>query len=143
MAAKPAARPVRRRLPAHERRKLILDAALRTFASQGYDGASMDEIAAAAGVSKAVVYDHVASKRELYMQLLETIRVDLEAVVEQALDAGDPPGAGEPRVRAGVGAFFQFVEQHPQACRLLLLELQGANVSAIGRALEERITNGL
>src|SRR5829696_161557 len=133
----------RRRLPAAERRVLILDAALRAFASHGYDGAAMDDIAAAAGVSKAVVYDHVASKRDLYMQLLDTIRLDLEAVVEQALDAGDPPGAGEPRVRAGVGAFFQFVEQHPQACRLLLLELQGANVSAIGRALEERITNGL
>jgi|SRR5829696_6143044 len=141
MAAKPAARPVRRRLPAHERRKLILDAALRTFASQGYDGASMDEIAAAAGVSKAVVYDHVASKRELYMQLLETIRVDLERTVEAALA---PSGVdGELRVRAGAAAFFRYVEDHPEACRLLLLELQGANVSAIGRELEERGTVGL
>jgi AcrR family transcriptional regulator len=135
--------PSRRRLPASERRLLILDAALRTFASHGYDGAAMDEIAAAAGISKAVVYDHVASKRELYMQLLEAIRSDIERAVELALDAGDPPEAGEGRVRAGVGAFFQYVEEHPEACRLLLLELQGANVSAIGRALEERITNGL
>jgi AcrR family transcriptional regulator len=135
--------PSRRRLPAAERRVLILDAALRTFASRGYDGAAMDEIAAAAGISKAVVYDHVESKRELYTELLEEIRRDLERAVEVALDGGDPPEAGESRVRAGVGAFFQYVEEHPEACRLLLLELQGANVSAIGRALEERITNGL
>lgn len=135
--------PSRRRLPASERRELILDAALRTFASNGYDGAAMDEIAAAAGISKAVVYDHVTSKRELYLQLLEAIQSDLERAVEQALDAGDPPVAGEARVRVGVGAFFRYVEEHPEGCRLLLLELQGANVSAIGRALEERVTHGL
>jgi AcrR family transcriptional regulator len=64
---------------------VILAAALRTFASNGYDGAAMDEIAAAAGISKAVVYDHVPSKRELYLQLLESIRQDLERTVEAAL----------------------------------------------------------
>ena len=127
----------RRRLPASERRVLILNAALRTFASHGYEGAAMDAIAAAAGISKAVVYDHVASKRDLYTQLLESIRSELEGAVEDALD---PPGVdGEARVRAGVSAVFGYVEQHPEASRLLLLELQGANVSAIGRELEERV----
>lgn len=128
-------------MPASERRVLILEAALRTFASHGYDGAAMDEIAAAAGVSKAVVYDHVSSKRELYTQLLDAIRDDLERAVEQALE---PAGAqGELRVRVGVTAFFRYVEEHPEGCRLLLMELQGANVSLVGRQLEERITEGL
>lgn len=103
----------------------------------------MDEIAAAAGISKAVVYDHVASKRELYEQLLESIRVDLEQTVEAALAPPDAAVVGEARVRAGARAFFRYVEQHPEGSRLLLLELQGANVSPIGRQLEERITNGL
>ena len=131
----------RRRLPASERRALILDAALRTFASNGYEGAAMDEIAAAAGISKAVVYDHVSSKRELYTHLLDAIRDDLERAVERALEPVG--GRGEPRVRVGVTAFFRYVEEHPEACRLLLLELQGANVSQVGRALEERVTEGL
>ncbi len=131
----------RRRLSAPERRAVILDAALRTFASRGYDGASMDEIAAAAGVSKAVVYDHVASKRELYTVLLDSIRGDLVAVVEGALASVEL--TGEARVRLATGVFFEYVEQNPEACRLLILELQGAIVSAIGRELEERLTVGI
>lgn len=131
----------RRRLPGPERRVLILDAALRTFAANGYDGAAMDEIAAAAGISKAVVYDHVSSKRELYTHLLDLIRSDLERIVEGALRA---PGVdGEQRVHGAMDAVFRYVEEHPEACRLLLLELQGANVSPIGRGLEERVTQGI
>jgi AcrR family transcriptional regulator len=131
-------RATRRRLPGHERRVLILDAALRTFAQRGYDGAAMDEIAAAAGISKAVVYDHVTSKRELYIQLLHAIRSEIEETVEEALRA--PGTDGEERVKAAIEAIYRYVEEHPEACRLLVLELQGANVSTIGRELEDRIT---
>ncbi|HEU4702186.1 MAG TPA: TetR/AcrR family transcriptional regulator [Conexibacter sp.] len=131
----------RRRLPAPERRALILDAALRAFAAHGYDGAAMDEIAEAAGISKAVVYDHVTSKRELYTQLLHATRDELERLVEDALRA--PGDDGEQRVRAAVDAIYGYVEVHPEASRLLLLELQGANVSAIGRELEEKLSNAL
>lgn len=131
----------RRRLPGPERRVVILQAALRTFALHGYDGAAMDDIAAAAGVSKAVVYDHVASKRELYTHLLDAIREDLERAVERALA---PAGVdGEARVRAAMTAFFRYVEEHPEGCRLLLLELQSATVSPAGRKLEERFVEGL
>jgi len=139
--APPDASAPRRRLPASERRALILDAALRAFAAHGYDGAAMDEIAEAAGISKAVVYDHVASKRELYTQLLHTISSDLERLVEDALRA--PGGGGEERVRAAVDAIYGYVEQRPEAARLLMLELQGANVSTVGRELEEKLTHAL
>jgi AcrR family transcriptional regulator len=120
---------------------LILDAALRTFAANGYDGAAMDEIAAAAGISKAVVYDHVASKRDLYTQLLNAIRDDIERTIGDALRASGTDG--EDRVLAAIDAIYRYVEEHPEASRLLVLELQGANVSAIGRDLEERISDGL
>jgi AcrR family transcriptional regulator len=117
---------------------LILDAALRTFAANGYDGAAMDEIASAAGISKAVVYDHVASKRDLYTQLVHAIRDKIEQTVDFALR--QPGVNGEERVRVVVDAIYRYVEEHPEASRLLVLELQGANVSAIGREMEERIT---
>jgi AcrR family transcriptional regulator len=129
---------VRRRLPASERRLVIFEAALRMFADRGYEGAAMEGIANAAGVSKAVVYDHVSSKRELYDVLLEAIRSEIVTVIETALT---PKGlAGEPRVRAAAEAFYEYVEEHPEACRLLFIELQSANVTAIGRELEERMT---
>lgn len=131
----------RRRLPAVERRALILDAAVKTFAARGYSEASMEDIAGAAGVSKAVVYDHVASKHELYTALLESVRKSIESAVEEALaDAG---AGEEERIRSGVAAFFRYVEQHPEECRLLFLELQGAQVSKIGRELEQRISGSL
>jgi AcrR family transcriptional regulator len=131
----------RRRLPGHERRVLILEAALRTFAANGYNGAAMDEIASAAGISKAVVYDHVASKRDLYTQLVHAIRDEIEQTVDDALRA--PGVTGEDRVRAAVDAIYRYVEEHPEASRLLVLELQGTNVSTIGHELEERITDHL
>jgi len=120
---------------------LILDAALRTFAANGYDGAAMDEIAAGAGISKAVVYDHVSSKQELYMQLLDAIRREIEHTVEDALRA--PGDDGAERVRTAAEAVYRYVEEHPEASRLLLHELQGANVSSIGRGLEERLNAGI
>jgi len=131
----------RRRLPAAQRRALILDAALRTFAAHGYDGAAMDEIAARAGISKAVVYDHVASKRDLYTQLLHAIRAEVESAVEAALR--EPGEGGEQRVRTAIEAIYRYVEEHHEASRLLVLELQGANVSDVGRELEERVSGYL
>jgi AcrR family transcriptional regulator len=126
-------------MPASERRAMILEAALRTFALRGYEGAPMDEIAAAAGVSKAVVYDHVASKRELYTELLGSIEANLAAVIERALE---PLGPGpEERVHAAVAAFYGYVEEHPAASRLLFLELQSASVSPLGLELEQRVTD--
>jgi AcrR family transcriptional regulator len=138
--AAPATRVARRRLRAPERRALILSAALKAFAAHGYEGAAMDEIAAGAGISKAVVYDHVASKHELYTQLLNEIRDEIERTVEDALRL---PGGGEQRVRAAVEAIYRYVEEHPEASQLLVLELQGANVSQIGRELEERLNRHL
>lgn len=120
---------------------LILEAALRTFAANGYDGAAMDEIASAAGISKAVVYDHVASKRDLYTQLVFAIRDEIEQTVEAALRS--PGVTGEERVQAAVDAIYRYVEEHPEASRLLVLELQGTSVSTSGRELEDRITDHL
>jgi AcrR family transcriptional regulator len=144
----PAGAPAqRRRLSASERRVTIFAAALRTFANRGYDGAPMDAIAAAAGVSKAVVYDHVSSKRALYVELLESIESELEAVVVEALapfSAADaPPGRGEEALRAALDAFYGYVEVHPEATRLLFFELQGADASRVGLALEERANAAL
>src|SRR5580693_10508456 len=64
------ARP-RTRLPRHERRRQLLDAALEVFVSQGYHAAAMDEIAERAGVSKPVLYQHFPGKLDLYLALLD------------------------------------------------------------------------
>lgn len=102
----------------------------------------MDGIAAAAGISKAVVYDHFASKRELYTVLIDTIRADIDAVIDAAIEP--IPNEAGARVRVAIEAFFRFVEEYPDACRLLFLEVQGTTeVAEIVGQLEERVADGL
>lgn len=66
----------------------LTDVALRVFAEKGYDGASMDDVARAAGITKASIYHHVSGKEAL-----------LERGLSRALDAlfailGEPQAAG-------------------------------------------------
>src|SRR2546423_3145864 len=77
----------------------------------------MDGIAAAAGISKPVLYDHFSSKLDLYTRLTESIRDELTARGAAAMAADAPPNQ---RIRTGVEAFFAFVEERPSAARVLL-----------------------
>lgn len=112
----------RARLSGSERRARILDAATRLFSERGYHAVSMEEIANAAGSWKAVVYDHFASKVELYVALLESFRDQLLIATASSWSEGD---GRETRLRAALEAFFVFVEQRPDAVRLLFLETPG------------------
>jgi AcrR family transcriptional regulator len=58
-------------LQEQQRREEILHAALKVFAQQGYAAASMDDIAAAAGLSKAGVYFYFSSKETLFSAAME------------------------------------------------------------------------
>jgi TetR/AcrR family transcriptional repressor of mexJK operon len=52
------------------KRKLILDAATQAFLTHGYDGTSMDDVAALAAVSKPTVYKHFADKERLFYEIV-------------------------------------------------------------------------
>ena len=109
----------KRRLSGPERRRVILAAAEEVFARRGYHAASLEEIARAAAVSKPVVYDHFASKRELHVALLEK---QLDALLEHVAARVPEGGPAEARLRRGVEAFFGFVEEHPYAWRMMFFE---------------------
>jgi AcrR family transcriptional regulator len=64
-----------------ETRRGILDAAYRVFAQRGYAQATIDDIAAAGGVSKGAVYHHFASKEELFRELLGDHGHEVDAMV--------------------------------------------------------------
>ena len=80
-----------RRLPAEERRRTIVLAALRVFSSGSYAGSTIAEIAREAGVSEPVVYRHFESKRDLWAACLdaawEEFRAGFDAVVDELLAA--------------------------------------------------------
>jgi AcrR family transcriptional regulator len=112
----PPARPVpRRRLSAAQRRALILQAAAGVFAEQGYHGASMTAISAAAGIAPSVIYDHFSSKKDLHLELLTRHAL---AMVEATtrVPAGE---SGEELVRRNTETFFTYVEQNRFAWRML------------------------
>jgi AcrR family transcriptional regulator len=109
-------RAPRKRLTAEQRREAILDAALEVFARRGFHGSSIDEIAQAAGVSKALIYEHFPSKRDLHVSLLERHTQEIFERLAEAAATSDP---GEVRLRAGVDAFLEFVERRADAFRML------------------------
>ena len=61
----------------------LTDVALRVFAERGYDGASMDDVAAAAGITKASIYHHVAGKEALLARGLTRALDALFAVLDE------------------------------------------------------------
>jgi AcrR family transcriptional regulator len=110
-----------RRLPVEERRGLIVEAAGRLFGERGYEGARLDDIAAAAGVTKPVLYRHFESKRALYLALLARHRDDL-ASFAGAIPAKGPP---EARLRAVLDVWFAYVEDHSYAWKMLFRDTGG------------------
>jgi TetR/AcrR family transcriptional regulator len=74
----------------------ILEAAIRLFSEFGYDGVSMRRIAEAAGVSKANIYHHFASKEALYLAILTGSARHLSEIVE---DLAEGEGDFEQRLR--------------------------------------------
>jgi AcrR family transcriptional regulator len=104
------------RLPAARRRRQLLDVALEVFAAKGFHATSMDEIAEAAGITKPVLYQHFASKRQLYRELLSDVGQQLmEEIAKAAAAAGSP----HQQVAAGFRTYFRFVAEHPSAFELI------------------------
>jgi AcrR family transcriptional regulator len=107
---------VRQRLTKDERRAAILEAASQVFADRGYEGASIEEIAEAAGITRPVIYDHFESKRDLHISLLELHCEQMLGFMGERV-ASEESAAG--RMEAGLAAFFEFVETHPYAWRIV------------------------
>jgi AcrR family transcriptional regulator len=73
------------RLPAAERRRALVDTALRVFAEGSYRGTTTAEIAREAGVSEPILYRHFVSKRELYLACIEESWEGLRAMWDEAI----------------------------------------------------------
>jgi AcrR family transcriptional regulator len=123
------------RMSAADRREAILEAALDAFAGAGYHETSLDAVADRAGISKALIYEHFGSKRELHRALLERYVHELLARVMEATTAVEP---GEERLRAGLEAFLDFVEERRDAWRFVFRNVSDPEIAdAVNRLREE------
>jgi AcrR family transcriptional regulator len=127
--------PTRRRLPSAERRAVIEEAAGELFGERGYAGIRLDEIAAAANVTKPVLYRHFDSKKALYLALLAAHAEKLPRFV-------DPAVTDEPlveRLPAILDGWFAYVEVHPYAWKMIFRDTTGdGDVQAFRQAVQDR-----
>ncbi|TWF93277.1 TetR/AcrR family transcriptional regulator [Saccharopolyspora dendranthemae] len=124
------------RLPRDARRAQLLEAAQYVFVHNGYHAAAMDDIAERAGVSKPVLYQHFPGKLELYLALLETHGNELVRRVRKAIESTTD---NKLRVRAAIGAFYEFVASEDQAFRLVFeSDLRGE--PAVEKAVESSLS---
>jgi AcrR family transcriptional regulator len=121
-------------MPRREREVQLLDIAEQVFSEKGFQETTVDEIAARAGITKPVIYDHFGSKHALLVASMTRAREELRdhtlrAVQQEVLD-GEP----EALVRTTIRSFFTFIEGHKAAFRLIQQE---SAVAAFTEGMEE------
>ena len=92
MVPSPAA--PRQLLPRADRAASILRGAATAFARSGYAATSMEDVAAASGITKLIVYRHFESKEELYRSVLARVSDRLAEEFSLALESERPGGVG-------------------------------------------------
>jgi AcrR family transcriptional regulator len=127
-------------MSAADRRAAILAAALDVFSERGFHEATLTHVAARAGVSKALIYEHFASKRELTRALLDTYVHELLGRLAEAIAAVEP---GEQRLRTGVDAVLRFVEERPGAWRMLFRNSGDADIDDLFAALQAEAASAI
>lgn len=129
---------VRRRMGVEERKRQLIGVALELFSSRSPDEVSIDEIAAAAGISRPLVYHYFPGKQSLYEAALRRAAEDLAARFLEPREG--PLGARLLRV---MGRFFDFVEAHGPGFAALLrggpAEQAGAMIDGVREAAYEQI----
>jgi|SRR5829696_693334 len=122
------AAPLRRRLTAEEGRAGILQAALAVFSERGFPATAIDDVAREAGISKALIHEHLGSKQELYANPLEHNAQQLSERLGSALEHLETD-SGADRVTAqdrGARAIEAERAEQERAIRMLAQMLVGA-----------------
>jgi AcrR family transcriptional regulator len=129
-------RTTRKRLPRAEREGRMLDAAEVVFGKQGFQAASMDEIARRSGITKALLYQYFGSKEGLYEACVERGRAELFERLEEAVERS---ASGSDQLAAFVAGYFDFVEETRGVWWLLYGEASSSAVNAMRRRNAELI----
>jgi AcrR family transcriptional regulator len=121
--------PGRRRLTAERRRESIVEVARHAFAARGYDGVRTQDLAAAARVSEALIYQHFATKRDLYEEVVSRSEEALRGRLTEAVTQGP----SEQRLARGLEAFVEFVADRSTGWALLVSRVSDAEILAYQR----------
>ena len=123
----------RSRMTAAERREQLIEISRALFAERGFDGTSIEEIAARAEVSKPVVYEHFGGKEGLYAVVVDREVRSLLGMMQDSLTAGQP----RMLLEQAALALLDYIEQSSDGFRILVRDspigsASGSFVSIIG-----------
>lgn len=104
------------RLPKDLRRQQLINNAVRIFAAQGYHHTTMDHIANASNVSKPVLYQHFAGKRDLYLAVLDE---EIKNMLKLLIAPLHETEVNRKRVEGVIGAFFAYARTNVSGYRLI------------------------
>jgi AcrR family transcriptional regulator len=109
------AQPAYTRLQVDERRRQLIDAGAVAFSEHAYEELSMREIAAAAGVSKALLYHYFPSKIDLFKAAVGEKARELRATIQ-------PSGEGSPfeQLADSLDAYLGWIERNSQVWAKLM-----------------------
>ncbi|HZC74122.1 MAG TPA: TetR/AcrR family transcriptional regulator [Jatrophihabitans sp.] len=104
------------RMTGRERREQLIQVGRALFAEKGYDGTSIEEIAARAKVSKPVVYEHFGGKEGLYAVVVDREMSDLLDRLTRVLSAGQHP---REMVEQAALVLLTYIEEETDGFRIL------------------------
>jgi TetR/AcrR family transcriptional regulator len=119
-----------------DRRRQLIDVAIELFARKGFGGTTTREIAAAAGVTEAIIFRHFATKQDLYRAILDTKCAGADSQswlteLQAFMDRNDDQGL----FRFLLGKILAFDREDPKFCRLLLhASLEGNELALMHNA---------
>jgi AcrR family transcriptional regulator len=102
--------PRRVRLQIDTRRAQLLDLGMNLFGGQAYEDIAIDDVAAAAGISKGLLYHYFRGKREFYVETIRAASLRLRRLSEP-----DPALAPLARLRAAIDAHLEYIQEHGPA----------------------------
>jgi AcrR family transcriptional regulator len=105
----------RKRMTGEERRRQLLEIGRELFAERGFDATSVEEIAARAGVSKPVVYEHFGGKEGIYAVVVDQEMRTLVSMVSEALTAD----SARNKIEKAALALLRYVEENTVGFRVL------------------------
>jgi len=120
----------RQRLSAELRRESIVEVARKAFAARGYDGVRTQELAKAAGISEALIYQHFTNKADLYREVATRTCEELSERLTTAASAA--PAAD--RLERGLEAFLDFVADRSSGWAMLVSRVSDPGVEPSQRA---------
>jgi len=118
---------------AANQRERIMTAVARTAAELGYGEMTVEAIIARAGVSRRTFYEHFKNKEDAFLAAYDAA---VRAVVRQVRRAYLQETTAQARLRAGIGAFLQFLASDPELARMCIVEVLAAGPRAIARRNE-------